>query len=149
MIVESRERHCYYRPSPDGTRIIFGGRAAMFAAPEALAVSQMRGLLIQVFPELAGVALTHSWRGRTGFTFDSLPNVGQLNGIWHAMGYCGNGNTMAPYLGHKAALQIMAEPEGETAFARTNFPMHWWHRGTFVDVSFRIRDIWNNLNRAR
>lgn len=36
MIAESRERHCYYRPSPDGTRLVFGGRAAMFQAPDSL-----------------------------------------------------------------------------------------------------------------
>ena len=27
MIVESRARHCYYRPSPDGRRLLFGGPA--------------------------------------------------------------------------------------------------------------------------
>jgi glycine/D-amino acid oxidase-like deaminating enzyme len=48
--LESLERHCYYRPSPDGTRIIFGGRAAMFDAPEALAESQMRGFSPKCFP---------------------------------------------------------------------------------------------------
>ena len=45
MIVESRERHCYFRPSPDGNRIVFGGRAALFDAPESLAQKQLLGLL--------------------------------------------------------------------------------------------------------
>ena len=152
MIVESRERHCYFRPSPNGTRIVFGGRAAMFDAPESLAQFEMRGLLEQVFPDLAGVRITHSWRGRTGFSFDFMPNVGCLNGIWHAMGYSGSGSTIAPYLGHMAALQIMGDPAGETAFSRTEFPLRWWHRGQpwflpFADVLFRMRDIWNNARR--
>jgi glycine/D-amino acid oxidase-like deaminating enzyme len=153
MIVESRERHCYYRPSPDGTRVVFGGRAAMFDAPEALVRSELRGLLAQAFPELKDVGFTHSWRGRTGFTFDFLPSVGQIDGIWHAMGYSGNGNTMAPYLGHKAALQMLGDPDGETAFARTGFPLRWWHRGRpwflpFADAVFRLRDAWNNVRKS-
>ncbi|MDG1129375.1 MAG: FAD-dependent oxidoreductase [Paracoccaceae bacterium] len=148
MIVESRERHCYYRPSPDGERIIFGGRASMFNAPSSLTDADMRKLLEQVFPSLKGVGLTHSWRGRTGFTFEFLPNVGQHDGIWHAMGYSGSGNAMAPWLGHKAALGILADPAAETAYSRTGFPLRWWHRGQpwflpFADITFRLRDVWN------
>lgn len=152
MIVESRDRHCYFRPSPDGERIVFGARAAMFDIPEKLAQGQLRGLLRQVFPQLEDIDLSHSWRGRTGFSFDFLPSVGKIDGIWHAMGYSGSGNAMAPYLGHKAALQILGDPEGDTAFSRTAFPTRWWHRGRpwflpFADVTFRLRDAWNHLSR--
>ena len=148
MIAESRERHCYYRPSCDGTRLVFGARAAMFDAPQALVISQMRGLVRQVFPQLGSVEFSHCWRGFTGFSFDFLPNVGQIDGIWHAMGYSGSGNAMAPYLGHKVALQILGDPEGNTAFSRTGFPLRWWHRGKpwflpFADLAFRARDAWN------
>jgi len=153
MIVESRDRHCYYRSSPDGTRVIFGGRAAMFDAPEALARQQMRRLLAQVFPQLDEVRFSHSWRGRTGFTFNALPNVGHVDGLWHAMGYSGNGNTMAPYLGHKAALQMIGDADGVTAFSDTGLPVRWWHRGSpwflpFADLAFRARD-WRNNRRKR
>ena len=153
MIVESRDRHCYYRPSSDGRRLVFGGRASMFDAPEALTRADMRGLVTQVFPDLKGVAFTHSWRGFTGFSFDLLPNVGRIDGIWHAMAYSGSGNAMAPYLGHKAALQILGEPEGETAFSRTAFPTRWWHRGRpwflpFADITFRLRDAWAAVGRG-
>lgn len=151
-IGESRERHCYYRPSPDLKRIVFGGRAAMYEASESFVESQMRGLLTQIFPELKDVGLTHSWRGRTGFSFEFLPHVGQIDGIWHAMGYSGSGNGVAPYLGHKAALKILGDPEGETAFAETRFPSRWFHQGTawflpVVDVAFRAKDVWNNVTK--
>ena len=152
MIVESRDRHCYYRPSPDGQRLVFGARAALFNAPEKLVQPQMRSLLKQIFPQLSKVAFSHSWHGFTGFSFDFLPNVGKINGIWHAMGYSGSGNAMAPYLGHKVALQILGDGEGETAFTHTAFPVRWWHQGwpwflPFADVSFRFRDAWNNIRR--
>lgn len=154
MVAESRERHCYYRPSPDGQRIVFGGRAAMFEAPEWFACAQLKRLLRQIFPALGDIRPSHVWRGRTGFTFSSLPHVGQLDGVWHAIGYSGSGNAMAPYLGHKAALQMIGDPDGETAFSRTAFPTRWWHPGVawflpFADVTFRVRDGWNTLRRAR
>ncbi len=152
MIVESRDRHCYYRSSPGGDRIVFGARAALFDAPESLVQRQMRGLIRQVFPQLERLEFTHSWRGFTGFSFDFLPNVGKIDGIWHAMGYSGSGNAMAPWLGHKVALQILGDPEGETAFSSTGFPLRWWHRGRpwflpFADMTFRLRDAWNHMNR--
>ena len=151
-VSESRERKCYFRPSEDGCRIIFGGRAAMFNVPDAFAQSQIRALLTQIFPDLKGVTFSHSWRGRTGFTFDYLPHVGQLDDIWHAIGYSGSGNAMAPYLGHKAALQMLGDSEGETAFSKTAFPTRWWYRGRpwflpFADITFRGRDLLNNFAR--
>ena len=149
MVAESRERHCYYRPSPDGSRLIFGGRAALFNAPEAVAQAELRGLMTRIFPQLKAVGFTHSWRGLTGFAFDFLPHVGEMDGLWHAMGYSGSGNAMAPYLGHKAALQMSGDPDGQTAFSKTGFPTRWWHRGRpwflpFADLLFRGRDVWNN-----
>ena len=112
----------------------------------------MRGLIRQVFPQLERLEFSHSWRGFTGFSFDFLPSVGKIDGIWHAMGYSGSGNAMAPWLGHKVALQILGDAEGDTAFSRTGFPLRWWHRGRpwflpFADLSFRLRDAWNHINR--
>ncbi|MCP4378720.1 MAG: FAD-binding oxidoreductase [bacterium] len=152
MIVESRDRHCYYRPSPDGSRIVFGGRAATCAIPFSFAQHELRGLIGQIFPELKDIGFTHCWTGNTGFTFEFLPNIGQIDGIWHVVGYSGSGNQMAPYLGHKAALQLLGDPEGETAFSKTEFSTRWWHQGIpwflpFSDVIYRIKDGWNNIRR--
>lgn len=149
MIVETRARHCYFRPSPDGKRLVFGARAAMFNAPERFVQNQMRELITGIFPELRNVELTHSWRGNTGFTFEMLPNVGQIDGIWHALGYCGNGNGMAPWLGHKAAQMMLGEPGGETAFSKTKLSARWWYGGRpwflpFADVLYRLKDRLNN-----
>ena len=153
MVVESRARHCYFRPSPDKTRIVFGARAAMFDAPEALVVSQLRKLLGQIFPQLQQVQISHSWRGFTGFAFEFMPHVGQIDGVWHAAGYSGNGNTLAPWLGHKAALQMIGDPAGETAFSHSELKTRWWYHNRawflpFVDVAYRGRDFWNDWNRT-
>ncbi len=150
MIVETRERHCYYRPSPDRKRIVFGGRAAMFKPPDKFFESQLRSLIEGIFPELKGVSLTHAWWGYTGFTFELLPHVGKIDDVWHAMGYCGNGNGMAPWLGYKVANKILGNAEGETAFAEIDMPSRWYYNGQpwflpLADIGFRFRDVWSNL----
>ncbi|MDE2759602.1 MAG: FAD-binding oxidoreductase [Paracoccaceae bacterium] len=152
MIVETRERHCYFRPSPDRKRIVFGGRAAMFKPPDNFFESQLRMLLAGIFPDLKNVGITHAWWGNTGFTFEMLPHVGKLNNVWHAMGYCGNGNGMAPWLGYKVANRILGNTEGETAFAEIEMPTKWYYNGVpwflpFADVGFRFRDLYSNIQK--
>jgi len=149
MMTETRARHCYFRPSPDGERVLFGGRAGMLDIPEVLAQQQLRALLTQIFPQLQGVQFTHSWRGYTGFSFDFMPNVGKIDKVWHAMGYSGNGNTMAPYLGNKVALQMLNDSAGETAFNQTHFNNPWWYRGVpwflpGTDILLRCQDWLDN-----
>jgi len=154
MVVEARERHCYYRPSPCFTRLVFGGRAALFDAPPRLVERELAGLIAEIFPDLRGVRLSHAWRGRTGFSFEAMPHVGRIGGIWHAMGFSGSGNAMAPWLGHKAALGILGDPERETAFAHTPFPTRAWYRGQpwflpLADAMFRLRDLRADWRRGR
>ena len=68
MLGETRNLYHYYRPAPDETCILFGGRAgANKRDPRQSGAHLYRGL-IEIFPELAGVGLTHSWSGFTGYT---------------------------------------------------------------------------------
>ncbi len=130
MYVESRSRHCYYRLTPDGKRFVMGGRAAMSPISPARAAQVLGGLMREIFPQMENIRISHSWTGVTGFTFSFVPHVGRLDGVWHAMGYSGSGNAMAPYLGHKAALMILGEPDGETAFSQTALETRAWYRKT-------------------
>lgn len=154
MIVETRERHCYYRPSPDGKRLVFGGRVALFQASSPDFSKQLKKLMTGIFPTLNDARVSHCWKGNTSFTFNTFPHLGKIDGIWHALGYCGNGNSMAPYLGHKAALQILNEPEGNTIFSQPSLSTKWWCRNRpwflpFADVTFRFRDLWSNIQNRR
>ena len=72
MCVETRNRHCYFRLSPDGRRVVLGGRAAMATAPVERTATVLRGLLEEIFPQLKGIGLTHSWTGHTGFSQTTL-----------------------------------------------------------------------------
>jgi len=91
MCVETRNRHCYFRLSPDSKRIVLGGRAAMNKVSAQRSAKVLAGLLAQIFPQLKGQKLTHSWTGQTGFTFSFMPQIGRFDGVWHAMGYSGSG----------------------------------------------------------
>ena len=131
---------------------MFGGRAALVKPPDSFFTGQLRKLMTGIFPQLRGVGISHSWWGRTGFTFATLPHVGQIDGIWHALGYCGNGNGMAPWLGHKAALKMIGDPAGETAFSKIEAPARWYYNGfpwfmPFADLRFRLEDMTSSIGR--
>jgi glycine/D-amino acid oxidase-like deaminating enzyme len=91
MIVETRAKHLYYRPSPDGKRIILGGRAALHPIPLEDAAQRLRKELVALFPSLSDVAITHCWTGNVAMTRSDLPGIGQRDGLWYAMGCNGSG----------------------------------------------------------
>ena len=86
MMVEARSRACYFRISPDGTRLLFGGRAALHMINNKKASGILRNLMVDVFPVLQDIKITHCWSGWTGFTFSKLPHVGTYDNINFALG---------------------------------------------------------------
>lgn len=120
-IVDTRATHSYFRPDPEGTRILWGGRAALSDLPPLRAAARLRDHMLSVFPDLAGARITHSWTGRVAFTRDGVAHVGQLGGVWHAGGYNGSGVAMAPYLGWRVAQKLLGRPEGATGFDEARF----------------------------
>ena len=121
MIVETRAAHCYYRASPDGRRLLFGGRAALHPIDLRLGAKRLHGLMSALFPQMAGAAVTHSWTGFVAYTRDRLPHLGTLDGVHYAMGYSGSGVAMAPYLGHKTALKALGSDAGRTPLDDARF----------------------------
>jgi len=145
MIVETRARHCYYRASPDGRRLLLGARPALRNLDPRRTLPTMRRLLEHLFPELSGVGLTHAWSGLVGMSRDSLPHLGRHAGRWYALGYSGSGVAMAPYLGHKVALRLLGDPEGETPFEQTPFPAVPFFSGQSwflapLELWYRVKD---------
>ncbi len=116
MIVETGRRHAYYRLAPDGERLLFGGRAALTAIDLHRSAARLHRFMRALFPDLAGVRLTHSWSGFVGFSRDGLPHIGVRDGVHYAMAYCGSGVAMAPYLGHKIAQRVLGAKDATTAF---------------------------------
>lgn len=126
---DSRRVVVYYRPSPDGERIVFGGRAALAETDPLACAPRLRSMLLQIFPQLGDVGLTHAWMGWVAYTFDTLPHLGCHEGIHYAMGYCGQGVPMAPYFGLRIAQQMLGKTEGATAFDGLPFPARAYYHG--------------------
>jgi glycine/D-amino acid oxidase-like deaminating enzyme len=129
-IVDSRRVVVYFRPSPDGERIIFGGRAALAERDPLACVPRLHAMLAQIFPSLSEVELHHAWVGWVAYTFDTLPHLGCRDGIYYCMGYCGQGVPLAPYLGMKIGRQMAGAPEADTALDGLAFPTRPYYFGT-------------------
>jgi glycine/D-amino acid oxidase-like deaminating enzyme len=143
MVVESRSAHGYYRPSPDGERILFGARAALHPIGAAAAARRLRRYLVGLFPELAEVRFTHSWQGLIAFTRASLPAIGVQDGIHYAMGYNGSGVAMAPYLGWRIAERLLGTAEGRTAF--DDLAVRPWPLSFGIPVARPVVSAWHRL----
>jgi len=126
---DTRRVVIYVRPSPDGRRILFGGRAAAGETDIARCVPRLRAMLAQVFPALADAGITHAWMGFVGFTFDTLPHLGERDGVYHCIGYCGQGIPSATYYGRKAGLWMADRPGGESVLRNLPFPSRPYYAG--------------------
>ena len=137
----------YYRPSPDRSRILFGGRVSADETNSAISGPKLHHDMCRIFPELADYGYTHSWTGTVAFTFDTLAHLGQHAGLHYAMGYCGSGIGLASYLGHRLGQQLVGDPDGATAFDNLRFPTRPLYFGKpwflpSVVRWYRFRDHW-------
>lgn len=119
---DSRKVVFYYRPSPDRTRIVFGGRVSSGETDPDKSAPLLKRELVYLFPELDNVKISHSWLGFVAYTFDTLAHIGKHDGIHYAMGYCGSGVSMASYLGMRIGQQLLGDEQGRTAFDNIVFP---------------------------
>jgi len=141
----------YFRPSPDGTRILFGGYCADAHRESASSYNSIYGSMLRVFPELKGVGIAHAWSGYVGVSRDHFPHIGVEEGVHYAIGYSGTGVTRSTYFGHKLALKLLGDTKGLTQFDDIAFKSHgvlarmpgavnayvrWMH---FKDVADRLR----------
>ena len=115
MCSETRKLHYYYRPSPDGTRILFGGRDGTIAGDARWPTDSLRRALADIFPVLEGVDITHSWFGYVAMNRDMIPRVFSREGMRYVAGYCGSGVVWARWAGQKAAWQVLADQRGRSA----------------------------------
>lgn len=116
MLGTTRRLYNYFRPSPDGRRILFGGRDRTGGRDPARATARLRDELAAIFPQLTDVRITHSWVGNVAFNLDHLPRLFMHNGIHYAAGFCGSGVVWARWLGRKAAQRILGDDRCRSAF---------------------------------
>ncbi|WP_374445210.1 NAD(P)/FAD-dependent oxidoreductase [Stella sp.] len=142
---DTRRVLCYYRMSPDGKRVIFGGRARFTAVTPEVAAPILHGFMTERFPQLQGTKVTHAWNGNVAFTFDALPHTGRQDGMHYALGCNGSGVAMMTYLGHQTARRIIGGANRPSGFELPEFPDHPLYSGNpwFLPVVgswYRFRD---------
>jgi len=117
MMSDTRPLHYYYRPAPDGSKILFGGRDGTLSGDTSGPTAHLHAALIGLFPELASVGLTHSWYGYVAMQRDMVPRLFRRDGVLYATGFCGSGVVWARWLGTKAAALLLGDADaGRTAF---------------------------------
>lgn len=120
-VIDDGRNGLFVRPSPDGTRLLFGGHTGR-ATTEPLDVAPgLYRALLTLLPDLAGVRLSHAWTGRCAGTWDIYPHIGRHDGIHYAMGYCFAGIPMGSYMGGKLAARILGRNDTATPFDRLDF----------------------------
>ena len=118
MYGEALQLGHYYRPSPDGKRILLGGRRM---SPDPVrARKRLAGGLASIFPQLSDIGITNHWFGFVAFPFDQLPKLAVHDGVIYPAGYCGSGTVWARWLGQKAAHMVLADLDG-SAFEGSAF----------------------------
>jgi glycine/D-amino acid oxidase-like deaminating enzyme len=131
--------------SPDGTRMVFGGRARFTPADPELCARVLHGYMTERFPQLKGARVTHSWTGNTAFTLDALPHMGEEGGLHYCLGCNGSGIAMMTYLGTQTARKIGGLANAPCAFDGAEFPDHPLYTGNpwflpLVGGWYRMRD---------
>lgn len=130
MYGDSRRVMAYYRPSPDGQRILFGGRASGLDDQPEKNARDLRRMLLDVFPELGKTRITHSWSGLIAYTFDHTPHLGERDGLYYALGYCGSGVARSSFFGTKLGHKMAGNAEeGRTAFDDLPFETRPFYTG--------------------
>ncbi|MGB0620050.1 MAG: NAD(P)/FAD-dependent oxidoreductase [Myxococcota bacterium] len=75
--------------------------------------TRLAGTLVELFPALADVPITHRWVGHVGTTLDFTPTIGSVgpdDNIFFAGGYSGHGVTVAVLAGRLLRDLVSGEP---------------------------------------
>ena len=103
MITDTKRFLFYFRLSPDGKRMLFGGRPKKVFKSTIDKAKFMREDMLKVYPQLEKYNIDYCWFGKVCFTVNRIPLLGERDGVFYAMGYCGHGVSTATYFGIKLA----------------------------------------------
>jgi glycine/D-amino acid oxidase-like deaminating enzyme len=142
---DTRRVLCYYRMSPDGTRMVFGGRARFTQVDATISAPILHRYMTNRFPQLRRTRITHAWTGNVAFTMDALPHMGQRDGLHYCLGCNGSGVAMMTYLGWQTARKIARVANYACSFDTEEFPDHPLYSGNAwflpaVGGYYRLRD---------
>lgn len=102
MFFDTKNFLYYWRLTPDG-RMLFGGRASMWPSSIRHTAEILQQSMVRVHPQLAGTRIAYAWGGKVAFTFDRMVHAGRADGTTYAVGCCGSGVAIMPWLGMRLA----------------------------------------------
>jgi glycine/D-amino acid oxidase-like deaminating enzyme len=123
MIFDSKHYLHYFRMWDQ--RLIFGGRAAFFPENRSTirrSAEILRQDMLRVFPQLGDARIEYAWGGTLDFAFDTMPHVGEMDGIAYALGFAGHGVALGTYLGQTAAQAMLDGNTKDHPFNFSSFP---------------------------
>jgi glycine/D-amino acid oxidase-like deaminating enzyme len=113
MFFDTKNFLSYWRLSPDGSRILFGGRTSFAPTTVERARDSLYSAMVRVHPQLAGTAVEFAWGGNVALTVDRMPHLGRHpgSGVVYSMGYCGTGVAMATHCGRALGRWLAGDGE--------------------------------------
>ena len=125
--------------------MMLGGRANLSPNLDLQKSSRLlHSRLLEIFPQLTGIPITHSWTGKLGISFDQMPHIGIVDGIHFAFGYSGHGISIGSFLGKEVG-ELIAGTRGSSDFMEIKHPRPIFAPLDrlylpFVSTYFKIRD---------
>jgi len=96
----------YWKLSAD-RRMLFGGGETYSSRFPSDIKNFVRPYMLQLYPELADVAITHGWGGTLGITLNRMPDFGRIDKhTFYAQGFSGHGVPTATFAGKLLASAI-------------------------------------------
>jgi gamma-glutamylputrescine oxidase len=89
----------YFRRTGDG-RLLFGGREIYSTGNPSEIKDAIRRQIVEIYPALKGIGITHAWGGYVGITMPRKPFVREvMPNVISAGGYSGHGVMLANFVG--------------------------------------------------
>ncbi|NHZ61414.1 NAD(P)/FAD-dependent oxidoreductase [Massilia genomosp. 1] len=121
-VYDTRFAFDYYRPLPD-SRLLWGGRIAVRERGGADVARLLHQDMLKVYPQLAGVRVTHAWSGMMSYARHQMPQIGRLpDGLWYGMGFGGHGVAPTTLAGEVLAAAIAGDGAALARFAAWGLP---------------------------
>ncbi|HCT80078.1 MAG TPA: FAD-dependent oxidoreductase [Micromonosporaceae bacterium] len=129
-VADSRYQFAYFQRTADN-RLIAGGRGVGYRAKadsHERVFARLRDSMVDLFPALHDVEITHRWSGEYGLHRDSEPAVvfDPATGMGHAGGYGGEGVALSNLAGRTLAALVTGQPRPETKLCWVNHRSRRW-----------------------
>jgi gamma-glutamylputrescine oxidase len=137
----------YFRVTPDH-RLLFGSGDSYSGKPPNNLVQRIRSRMLDVFPQLADVPISHAWGGFVDLTMNMAPDFGRIgSNIYYLQGFSGHGLAFTGMAGKLVAQAIKGQTEDFDLFSRIRhkrFPGGRWARTPALVIGayyYRLKDM--------